>query len=99
MKVSRYCIALIFANVQMSATFSQEVKFITPTKYTQSEGLTSSSVTKITKDSFGFLWIGTQEGLNLFDGNRFQAFTKRSNEKHRINGSLISDLVEDKKRQ
>ncbi len=79
-------------------SLGQETKFVTPIKYTQNEGLSSYYITKIIKDSYGFLWIGTQEGLNLFDGNRFQIFTKRSPAKQKLNGSFISDLLEDKKR-
>ena len=44
------------------------------------------------------MWIGTQEGLNLFDGNRFKIFSKQSHLKHRLGGSLVADIVEDKKR-
>jgi ligand-binding sensor domain-containing protein len=80
------------------ACLGQETKFVTPIKYTQNEGLSSYYTTKIIKDSYGFLWIGTQEGLNLFDGNRFQTFTKRSPAKQKLNGSFVSDILEDKKR-
>lgn len=44
------------------------------------------------------MWIGTQEGLNLFDGRTFQVFSKQSQPKKRLGGSFISDIVEDKKR-
>ena len=81
-----------------ASSVGQDVIFVTPTQYTQNDGLTSYYPTKIIKDTYGFMWIGTQEGLNLFDGSRFQTFTKRSPQKHRINGSFVSDLVEDKKR-
>lgn len=80
-------------------SFSQEARFIRPVKYTPNDGLSSYYVTKIIKDSFGFMWIGTQEGLNMFDGHEFQNFTKQSTDKHRLGGSFISDLAEDKKRK
>jgi signal transduction histidine kinase/ligand-binding sensor domain-containing protein len=80
------------------ACLAQETKFVTPIKYTQNEGLSSYYTTKIIKDSYGFFWIGTQEGLNLFDGSRFQTFTKRSQAKQKLNGSFVSDILEDKKR-
>ncbi|HEY9049401.1 MAG TPA: triple tyrosine motif-containing protein [Ohtaekwangia sp.] len=98
MKSFRYYILLTVILYPTVTSLGQETKFITPIKYTQNDGLSSYYITKIIKDSYGFLWIGTQEGLNLFDGNRFQTFTKRSPAKQKLKGSFISDLLEDKKR-
>ncbi len=43
--------------------------------YTISEGLSQSSVTTILQDDKNALWIGTQDGLNRFDGKMFEVFT------------------------
>lgn len=39
--------------------------------YTISEGLSQSAVTCIVQDELNALWVGTQDGLNRFDGNTF----------------------------
>jgi ligand-binding sensor domain-containing protein len=44
------------------------------TDYTIKEGLSSSNVTTIAKDKDGFMWLGTYNGLNRFDGNAFDCF-------------------------
>ncbi len=38
------------------------------------DGLTQGSVYYMLKDSRGFLWFGTQDGLNRYDGHRFRTY-------------------------
>jgi signal transduction histidine kinase/ligand-binding sensor domain-containing protein len=99
MKNCRLYGLLLLLMLQMSFTsFSQDTKIVALTKYTQNEGLSSYFVTKLLKDSYGFMWIGTQEGLNLFDGKNFTIFSRHAKEKNRLGGSFVSEIVEDKKR-
>lgn len=48
--------------------------------YSLENGLSQSSVTTIQQDETGALWIGTQDGLNRFDGHSFETFSMISNE-------------------
>lgn len=43
--------------------------------YTILDGLSQSSATTIEQDKFGAIWIGTQDGLNRFDGQTFENFS------------------------
>lgn len=42
--------------------------------YTINDGLSQSSVFTILQDDLNALWIGTQDGLNRFDGKSFEVF-------------------------
>lgn len=48
--------------------------------YTINDGLSQSSVTSILQDNTHALWIGTQDGLNRFDGKNFEIFTADNTE-------------------
>ena len=42
--------------------------------YQVQNGLSSNTITTILQDKKGFIWIGTRNGLNRFDGNTFKIF-------------------------
>ena len=43
-------------------------------RMTPEEGLSQSAVYAMTQDRWGYLWLGTQDGLNRYDGYRFTVF-------------------------
>jgi ligand-binding sensor domain-containing protein/class 3 adenylate cyclase/predicted metal-dependent HD superfamily phosphohydrolase len=48
--------------------------------YTINNGLSQSAVTALVQDEVGALWLGTQDGLNRFDGQTFENFTSDETE-------------------
>lgn len=58
------------------------------------DGLSSVNVKKIIKDTKGFFWLGTQDGLNRYDGRAFVEYNKH-NGKHTLTGSSINELLID----
>src|SRR5487761_2049936 len=56
-----------------SALFGQRYNF---KFYGEEEGLQNLAVQVVLQDRAGFLWVGTQNGLYRYDGNRFTAFGK-----------------------
>ncbi|HEX9655503.1 MAG TPA: two-component regulator propeller domain-containing protein [Bacteroidota bacterium] len=55
-----------------SALHAQTLPFRT---YTMADGLPSNIVLALCQDSRGFLWIGTDEGVSVFDGATFTNYT------------------------
>lgn len=49
-------------------------------------GLSNNYINSIVQDSLGFIWIGTTEGLNRYDGTKFKVYKKR-------NQNLSNDFI------
>jgi signal transduction histidine kinase len=60
-----------------------------------SSGLLYGRTTCFLKDFYGFLWVGTQNGLNRFDGNHFINYLKNQVETKTVLDNHILSLVED----
>src|SRR5580704_13662301 len=59
------------------------------------EGLSSTYARKIVQDPYGFLWIGTQDGLNRYDGKSFWIYNMGIGGSRDITGSDIRSLCLD----
>jgi ligand-binding sensor domain-containing protein/signal transduction histidine kinase len=58
--------------------------------FTTQDGLVRNWVTKIHRDSKGYLWFCTVEGISLFDGYRFTNFGTRDG----LPSRLVTDMIE-----
>ncbi|WP_257666346.1 hybrid sensor histidine kinase/response regulator [Parapedobacter tibetensis] len=58
-------------------------------------GLSNNSVTKIFQDSHGFMWFGTYDGLNRFDGYQFKVYKNQPGHTQSLLDNRITGIVED----
>lgn len=56
------------------------------------EGLSNRFVHSIVQDTKGFMWFGTKNGLNRYDGYNFKVFTQKNSN---IQSDFISEIIED----
>ena len=61
-----FCMITLFVSSQNNYHFNN---------YTINDGLSQSVVNSLVQDNSGSIWIGTQDGLNRFDGQSFEIFT------------------------
>lgn len=64
-------------------------------KLTTENGLSDNRVTCFYKDSKGFMWIGTANGLNRYDGHSFRIY-RPGQSRFRLSGEFINSIAEDK---
>jgi ligand-binding sensor domain-containing protein len=62
--------------------------------YKAEDGLSFNTVRNIIQDRYGFMWIGTEDCLNRFDGNTFKIY--HSNNHKGLISNYISALHEGK---
>jgi signal transduction histidine kinase/ligand-binding sensor domain-containing protein/DNA-binding response OmpR family regulator len=65
-------------------------------RYSVEEGLSQNTVLALLQDRQGFLWIGTQNGLDRFDGYDFKAFKPNPQDVNSLSHGAITALAEDR---
>jgi len=83
-----FCVLLCFQH-----TKSQNIERFE--RLSTKDGLSQNTVLSSFSDSQGFLWFGTMDGLNRYDGNRFTIYRKQSNNPHSLTSNRIVKIWED----
>ncbi|MBX2922544.1 MAG: response regulator [Chitinophagaceae bacterium] len=83
-------IALLFAVHACLATDSISIKYLGI-----DQGLSNNSITSICQDHNGFMWLGTYDGLNRYDGYEFKIYRKQPGDSNSLNYNRITSIAED----
>ncbi|MFN3939305.1 MAG: two-component regulator propeller domain-containing protein, partial [Chitinophagales bacterium] len=79
----------------INTAFGQFPQFYFET-YTTSDGLSSNNITCLYQDTKGFLWVGTDYGLNRFDGIFFTTFYADNSNPNSLSGNYIVEIIQDR---
>jgi ligand-binding sensor domain-containing protein len=66
------------------------------TRLSTIQGLSQTKVSWIVQDDQGFLWLGTQHGLNRYDGYNFKVFVPDPDDPDTLSGVYITVLFKDR---
>ncbi|AUD00442.1 sensor histidine kinase [Spirosoma pollinicola] len=69
------------------------------TYLTTNQGLSQNNVTCILQDRKGFMWFGTQDGLNKYDGYNYTLYRNDPRKSSSLSHNYIHALFEDKQGQ
>ncbi|HRN56548.1 MAG TPA: two-component regulator propeller domain-containing protein, partial [Agriterribacter sp.] len=85
-------ILLITIALISCATYAQGYYF---RHYQVENGLSHNTVFCTLQDSRGFMWFGTKDGLNRFDGTSFKIFRKAGQDTGSLGNNFVYSLLED----
>lgn len=86
-------IGLLFLVILLfTSGYSQQYNF---TNYSINNGLSQSVVNCLFQDSKGYIWIGTQNGLNRFNGESFDVYSYSPADSFSISNNWIYAIAED----
>jgi signal transduction histidine kinase/ligand-binding sensor domain-containing protein/CheY-like chemotaxis protein len=82
-------IALLFGFARISSSQPKDIRF---KHYSTNQGLSQSWVRTIYQDSIGYLWFGTADGLNRFDGMEFKIYRPEFSAKNSLGNAAINQI-------
>lgn len=87
---------LVIATLFVASCASAQKPTLYFERITVQNGLSHNKVNCILQDNRGFIWLGTNDGLNRYDGHRFSIFRNEPENNTSISGNSITGMLEDK---
>lgn len=66
-------------------------------QFSNKNGLSNSAILSLYQDHQGVIWIGSCDGLNIFDGTNIHVYNPVNPTKAPLSGNLINDIMETEK--
>ena len=85
------CVLMVWGNISIGyGATSERLTFVS---VGVDQGLSQSNIQALIQDRFGFVWAGTEDGLNRYDGTSFTVY-RHNNSSKSIYGNNITALKE-----
>ncbi|MCC6131840.1 MAG: SpoIIE family protein phosphatase [Acidobacteria bacterium] len=92
-KLGVFFLCAVLSAVSLGARAASPLEF---ERLSLREGLSQSTIDRITQDRKGFLWFVTEDGLNRFDGYRFQVFRSQAGNPNSLSHNELKAIHEDR---
>ena len=88
-------VIFIFITFYSNLSYAEYPDNISFKNITIEHGLSQSTVETIYQDSKGYIWIGTNDGLNKYNGYTFEKYFHNIDNENSLSSNYIVDIVED----
>ena len=88
-------IFVIMIIIQNNIIRAEEVHKINFQKINVKDGLSNRNITTIYQDSRGYIWIGTANGLNRYNGHEINIYSNEIGNEKSLSSNYISSIIED----
>jgi PAS domain S-box-containing protein len=86
---------ILFLLLKLFSSVDAQIKSIQFKQLTANDGLSQSWVRIIMQDIYGFMWFGTDDGLNRYDGYSFHVYKNNLQDEYSISNNTILTMNED----
>ena len=93
-RIAKFIVILVLCKIYHLPLLAQ-VRDIQFESLNTEHGLSSNCVNCIVQDNQGFMWFGTSNGLNRWDGYTFKVFTHDPDDSNSISNDYINSLYTD----
>ncbi len=90
--MKKFISLLVFSFIFICSGYSQQYNF---SNYSINDGLSQSVINCVFQDSRAYIWIGTQNGLNRFNGESFDVYSFNPTDSNSISNNWIYAISED----
>src|SRR5690606_13800964 len=80
--------------VGISSSYGQENSNFHFKKFQVGDGLSENAVYCILQDLDGFMWFGTKDGLNRFDGTHFRVYQHQAGKSESLGNNFIRSIAQ-----
>ena len=92
--ILRFCLFILFQSITLSFA---EIPWLRFDKIDIENGLSHNKVNTVLQDSRGFMWFGTNDGLNRYDGYQIVEYKHNPEDTTSISFSFVRHIFEDSK--
>ncbi len=84
---------IVVHSIKLPVVPGNDIRF---TRFSPADGLSQIRVSEIVQDNQGFMWFGTEYGLNRYDGYNFKVFAHDPRNPNSLSGVFIEALFKDR---